>query len=100
MRPLIRGKGLKVGTVDMAVDRTMFSPTRQLAPRRGCVTIDAILLYNPSVDEEHAHAHGTRQRHQALLRSHGGYPLLFSHEFAGDYRSWEPQVRYFPDAIR
>lgn len=24
-----------------------------------------------------------------------GYPLLFSHEFAGDYRSWEPQVRYF-----
>src|SRR5262249_37387919 len=24
-----------------------------------------------------------------------GYPLLFSHEFAGDYRSWELQVRYF-----
>jgi pimeloyl-ACP methyl ester carboxylesterase len=24
-----------------------------------------------------------------------GYPLLFSHEFAGDSRSWEPQVRYF-----
>ncbi len=24
-----------------------------------------------------------------------GYPLLFSHEFAGDYRSWEPQVRFF-----
>jgi pimeloyl-ACP methyl ester carboxylesterase len=24
-----------------------------------------------------------------------GYPLLFAHEFAGDYRSWEPQVRYF-----
>jgi pimeloyl-ACP methyl ester carboxylesterase len=24
-----------------------------------------------------------------------GYPLLLSHEFAGDYRSWEPQVRYF-----
>jgi len=24
-----------------------------------------------------------------------GYPLLFSHEFAGDYRSWEAQVRYF-----
>lgn len=24
-----------------------------------------------------------------------GYPLLFSHEFAGDYRSWEVQVRYF-----
>jgi pimeloyl-ACP methyl ester carboxylesterase len=24
-----------------------------------------------------------------------GYPLLFVHEFAGDYRSWEPQVRYF-----
>jgi pimeloyl-ACP methyl ester carboxylesterase len=24
-----------------------------------------------------------------------GYPLLFSHEFAGDFRSWESQVRYF-----
>ncbi len=24
-----------------------------------------------------------------------GDPLLFSHEFAGDYRSWEPQVRFF-----
>jgi len=27
--------------------------------------------------------------------SGSGYPLLFSHEFAGDYRSWEPQVRFF-----
>lgn len=24
-----------------------------------------------------------------------GFPIVFSHEFAGDYRSWEPQVRYF-----
>ena len=24
-----------------------------------------------------------------------GAPLLFIHEFAGDHRSWEPQVRYF-----
>src|SRR5438105_2659732 len=24
-----------------------------------------------------------------------GTPLLFVHEFAGDHRSWEPQVRYF-----
>jgi pimeloyl-ACP methyl ester carboxylesterase len=24
-----------------------------------------------------------------------GDPLLFIHEFAGDHRSWEPQVRYF-----
>jgi pimeloyl-ACP methyl ester carboxylesterase len=24
-----------------------------------------------------------------------GTPLLFIHEFAGDHRSWEPQVRYF-----
>ena len=27
---------------------------------------------------------------------HGiGYPLIWSHEFAGDYRSWNPQVHYF-----
>ena len=24
-----------------------------------------------------------------------GFPLVFSHEFAGDYRSWEAQVRFF-----
>ena len=24
-----------------------------------------------------------------------GRPLVFVHEFSGDYRSWEPQVRYF-----
>src|SRR5712692_4598566 len=29
-----------------------------------------------------------------------GYPLLFSHEFAGDSRSWEPQVRYFSRRYR
>jgi pimeloyl-ACP methyl ester carboxylesterase len=27
-------------------------------------------------------------------------PLLFIHEFAGDHRSWEPQVRYFSGAFR
>jgi pimeloyl-ACP methyl ester carboxylesterase len=27
-----------------------------------------------------------------------GRPLLFIHEFAGDHRSWEPQVRYFARA--
>jgi pimeloyl-ACP methyl ester carboxylesterase len=29
-----------------------------------------------------------------------GAPLLFIHEFAGDHRSWEPQVRYFSRAYR
>ena len=29
-----------------------------------------------------------------------GTPLLFIHEFAGDHRSWEPQVRYFSGAFR
>ena len=24
-----------------------------------------------------------------------GFPLVWSHEFGGDFRSWEPQVRYF-----
>ena len=24
-----------------------------------------------------------------------GFPLVWSHEFGGDYRSWEPQVRFF-----
>lgn len=29
-----------------------------------------------------------------------GAPLLFVHEFAGDHRSWEPQVRHFSAAYR
>jgi pimeloyl-ACP methyl ester carboxylesterase len=29
-----------------------------------------------------------------------GTPLLFIHEFAGDYRSWEPQVRFFARRYR
>ncbi|CAM3928395.1 alpha/beta fold hydrolase [Kibdelosporangium persicum] len=29
-----------------------------------------------------------------------GFPLLFVHEFAGDHRSWEPQVRYFSNTHR
>ena len=29
-----------------------------------------------------------------------GEPLLFIHEFAGDHRSWEPQVRFFSAAFR
>ena len=29
-----------------------------------------------------------------------GEPLVFIHEFAGDHRSWEPQVRYFAGAYR
>ncbi len=29
-----------------------------------------------------------------------GYPLIFVHEFAGDCRSWEPQVRYFSRRYR
>lgn len=29
-----------------------------------------------------------------------GYPIVFCHEFAGDYRSWQPQVRYFSRLYR
>ena len=29
-----------------------------------------------------------------------GIPIVFVHEFAGDYRSWEPQVRHFSKYYR
>jgi pimeloyl-ACP methyl ester carboxylesterase len=29
-----------------------------------------------------------------------GFPIVFCHEFAGDYRAWEPQVRYFSRLYR
>ena len=28
-------------------------------------------------------------------KSGSGYPVVFCHEFAGDYRSWDLQVGYF-----
>ena len=28
-----------------------------------------------------------------------GIPVVFIHEFAGDYRSWEQQVRYFAQLL-
>ncbi|MFQ5850024.1 MAG: alpha/beta fold hydrolase [Candidatus Binatia bacterium] len=32
---------------------------------------------------------------------HGqGFPLVWSHEFAGDHRSWEPQIRFFARRYR
>jgi pimeloyl-ACP methyl ester carboxylesterase len=36
-----------------------------------------------------------------FYEEHGeGYPLIWSHEFAGDYRSWETQVRFFSRRYR
>ncbi len=32
--------------------------------------------------------------------SGAGRPIVFVHEFSGDYRSWEPQVRYFARRYR
>src|SRR2546428_12915589 len=29
-----------------------------------------------------------------------GHPLIFIHEFAGDHRSWEPQLRFFARYFR
>jgi len=29
-----------------------------------------------------------------------GFPIVWSHEFAGDYRSWEPQVKFFSRRYR
>jgi len=29
-----------------------------------------------------------------------GFPLIWCHEFGGDYRSYEPQVRYFSRRYR
>ena len=29
-----------------------------------------------------------------------GFPIIFSHEFGGDFRSWEPQMRFFSRTYR
>src|SRR5712692_4180501 len=40
---------------------------------------------------------GTRLYYE---ESGGGTPMVFIHEFAGDYRSWEPQMRFFARYFR
>ena len=40
---------------------------------------------------------GTRLYWEAIG---SGEPLVFVHEYAGDHRSWEPQVRYFSRRYR
>src|SRR3954463_15031397 len=38
---------------------------------------------------------------EIYYEEHGqGTPILFCHEFAGDHRSWEPQVRFFARRYR
>jgi pimeloyl-ACP methyl ester carboxylesterase len=38
---------------------------------------------------------------EIYYEEHGqGTPILFCHEFAGDYRSWEPQIRFFARRYR
>src|SRR5579859_504304 len=45
-------------------------------------------------------ARGSDGVHLHYEESGQGAPLLFVHEFAGDHRSWEPQVRHFHAAYR
>ena len=45
----------------------------------------------------HANVNGTELYYEETGE---GFPLVWSHEFAGDYRSWEPQVRYFARRYR
>ena len=35
-----------------------------------------------------------------LVEAGSGTPIVFVHEFAGDYRSWEPQLRHFSRRYR
>ena len=38
---------------------------------------------------------------ELYYEEHGsGFPLVFSHEFAGDYRSWNQQVNFFSRRYR
>ena len=46
-------------------------------------------MYNLSV-----HIDGVAVKGAGLVTGKGT-SLVFVHEFAGDYRSWEPQMRYF-----
>lgn len=44
-----------------------------------------------------AHANGVDLYYEEAGQ---GFPLVWSHEFGGDYRSWEPQIRHFARGYR
>jgi pimeloyl-ACP methyl ester carboxylesterase len=46
------------------------------------------------------HARATDGTRLYYEEAGSGTPLLFVHEFAGDYRSWEPQMRHFARSFR
>ena len=81
-------KGAAVGTAAAAAAVPVAAQPAQLAQERGAdraapagttgsyaITEDRIRLYSEETGK--------------------GRPLVFVHEFAGDLRSWEPQVRHF-----
>ena len=45
----------------------------------------------------YAHADGVNLYYED---TGSGFPIVFVHEFAGDYRSWEPQIRFFARRYR
>lgn len=45
----------------------------------------------------HANADGVKLYYE---ETGSGYPLVFVHEFGGDHRSWEPQLRFFARRYR
>ena len=45
----------------------------------------------------YAHADGVNLYYED---TGSGFPIGFVHEFAGDYRSWEPQIRFFARRYR
>src|SRR5215470_11219212 len=57
---------------------------------------------NPSVGQRGLMPHLTTDDHVRLYYEEvgSGVPVVFVHEFAGDYRSWEPQLRHFGSAYR
>ena len=62
------------------------------------VTIDAGLRRaQQHFEQRTAMPHLTHRRWRELHHEETGkgIPVVFIHEFAGDYRSWEQQVRYF-----
>src|SRR4029077_15869955 len=54
-----------------------------------------------SVEEERMPHAAARDGSRLYYEEAGsGTPVLFIHEFAGDYRSWEPQLRFFSRYFR
>src|SRR5947209_13549318 len=87
--------------IDFGVILGSFRDERNRVRRIAAARINCDLSWLPCW-KEHKMPYATTSDHVQLYFEEAGQgtPILFIHEFAADYASWEPQMRYFSRSNR